>query len=186
MYSALIHHNKLVPIFRQIRWISKPSKTSMLSEYAHSVQFPVSASGYSDRIINERHPAATLLANLGSMIIQRQLDVDTESENRYKITTWQGTLLASIVEKNLGSGNGKAWKAKPAFASFIASVFDDTETELLRVGLYLQTDLPILNPYRFIARSRAPSQEYRSTVQSEAKHLRLPPAFPEMISRLNS
>ena len=93
-----------------------------------------------DGVLNEKHPAAALLAN-SAIVVQRQLELmnvmlGLEQANKYVILNGQGDTIGYIAEKDLGMGNMMARQAFSTHRSFTAHVFDKHEKEVLRVSLF--------------------------------------------------
>jgi len=91
-----------------------------------------------DGVLNEKHPAAALLAN-SAIVVQRQLEVMNvmlgfEQANKYVILNGQGEHIGYIAERELGMGNIMARQMLSTHRSFTAHVFDKHEKEILRVG----------------------------------------------------
>ena len=90
-----------------------------------------------DGVLNEKHPAATLLAN-SAIVVQRQLELMNvmlgfEQANKYVILNGQGEHIGYIAERELGMGNMIARQTFSTHRSFTAHVFDKHEKEVLRV-----------------------------------------------------
>lgn len=91
-----------------------------------------------DGVLNEKHPAAALLAN-SAIVVQRQLELMNvmlgfEQANKYVILNGQGEHIGYIAESELGMGNIMARQMLSTHRSFTAHVFDKHEKEILRVG----------------------------------------------------
>lgn len=91
-----------------------------------------------DGVLNEKHPAAALLAN-SAIVVQRQLELMNvmlgfEQANKYVILNGQGEHIGYIAERELGMGNIMARQMLSTHRSFTAHVFDKHEKEILRVG----------------------------------------------------
>ena len=90
-----------------------------------------------DGVLNEKHPAAALLAN-SAIVVQRQLELMNvmlgfEQANKYIILNGQGEHIGYIAERDLGMGNLMARQMFSTHRSFTAHVFDKHEKEVLRV-----------------------------------------------------
>ncbi len=90
-----------------------------------------------DGVLNEKHPAAALLAN-SAIVVQRQLELMNvmlgfEQANKYVILNGQGEHIGYIAERELGMGNMMARQMFSTHRSFTAHVFDKHEKEILRV-----------------------------------------------------
>lgn len=88
-------------------------------------------------MLNEKHPATTILAN-SSIIIERQLEmmnvlVGFEQANKYVILDPQGNHVGFIAEQDLGIGKTMARQIFRTHRSFTTHVFDKYEKEVLRV-----------------------------------------------------
>ena len=91
-----------------------------------------------DGVLNEKHPAAALLAN-SAIVVQRQLELMNvmlgfEQANKYVILNGQGEHIGYIAERDLGMGNMMARQMFSTHRSFTAHVFDKHEKEVLRAG----------------------------------------------------
>ncbi|KAI9877373.1 MAG: Phospholipid scramblase 3 [Pleopsidium flavum] len=87
-------------------------------------------------VLNERHPAAGLLAN-SSIVVQRQLElmnvmIGFEQANKYVIMDPQGNHIGYMAEQELGMGNMMARQWFRTHRSFTTHVFDRHEKEVLR------------------------------------------------------
>lgn len=90
-----------------------------------------------DGVLNEKHPAAHILAN-SAIVVQRQLELMNilagfEQANKYVIMDPQGNHLGFIAERDLGMGNMVARQMFSTHRSFTTHVFDKFEKEVLRV-----------------------------------------------------
>lgn len=91
-----------------------------------------------DGVLNEKHPAAKLLAN-SSIVVQRQLElinllVGFEQANKYIIMDPQGNHIGYMAEREIGMGNLMARQMFSTHRSFETHVFDKFEREVLRVS----------------------------------------------------
>ncbi|KAL8950226.1 MAG: hypothetical protein Q9222_003733 [Ikaeria aurantiellina] len=107
---------------------TKARDNSLLSP----VQVPEDRNG----ILNERHPAASLLANSG-IVIQRQLElmnvmIGFEQANKYVILDPQGNHIGFIAEQDTSMGKTMARQMFSTHRSFTTHVFDKHEKEVLR------------------------------------------------------
>lgn len=87
-------------------------------------------------VLNEKHPAASILAN-SAIVVQRQLElmnllVGFEQANKYVIMDPQGNHIGYIAERDLGIGNTMARQMFRTHRSFQTHVFDKNEKEVLR------------------------------------------------------
>ncbi|KAI9829696.1 MAG: hypothetical protein M1819_006067 [Sarea resinae] len=97
---------------------------------------PVHISEDPNGVLNERHPAAGLLAN-SAVVIQRQLELMNvmlgfEQANKYVIMDPQGNHIGYMAERELGMGNMMARQWFHTHRSFTTHVFDKHEKEILR------------------------------------------------------
>ena len=109
---------------------TKPKDNNLLAP----VYIPEDPNG----VLNEKHPAAALLAN-SAIVVQRQLELMNvmlgfEQANKYVILNGQGEHIGYIAERELGMGNMMARQMFSTHRSFTAHVFDKHEKEILRVG----------------------------------------------------
>lgn len=91
-----------------------------------------------DGVLNEKHPAATILAN-SAIVVQRELEmmnimIGFEQANRYVIMDPQGNHLGYMAEQEFGTGNIIARQMFKTHRSFTTHVFDKHGKEVLRVG----------------------------------------------------
>ena len=89
-------------------------------------------------VINEGHPAATILAN-SAIVVQRQLEMMNvmmgfEQANKYVIMDGQGQHIGYMAEQEFGMGNMLAKQTFRTHRSFTTHVFDKHQREVLRVG----------------------------------------------------
>ena len=101
-----------------------------------------------DGMLNEKHPAAPLLAN-SAIVVQRQLELMNvmlgfEQANKYVILNGKGEHIGYIAERELGMGNTMARQMFSTHRSFTAHVFDKHEKEVLRVGRWRRVSLRLL------------------------------------------
>ncbi|KAL8943324.1 MAG: hypothetical protein Q9211_001019 [Gyalolechia sp. 1 TL-2023] len=87
-------------------------------------------------LLNEKHPAATILANSG-IVIQRQLElmnvmIGFEQANKYVILDPQGNHVGFIAEQDNSIGRTMARQMFSTHRSFTTHVFDKNEREVLR------------------------------------------------------
>lgn len=90
-----------------------------------------------DGVLNERHPAATILVN-SAIVVQRQLELMNvilgfEQANQYVIMDPQGNHIGYMAERDSGMGNMMARQWFRTHRSFTTHVFDKHEKEVLRV-----------------------------------------------------
>lgn len=91
-----------------------------------------------DGVLNEKHPATSILAN-SAIVVQRQLElmnvmIGFEQANKYVILDPQGNHVGFIAERDLGMGNMMARQMFSTHRSFTTHVFDKYEKEVLRVS----------------------------------------------------
>ncbi|KAL8828182.1 MAG: hypothetical protein Q9170_006712 [Blastenia crenularia] len=87
-------------------------------------------------ILNEKHPAASILANSG-LVVQRQLElmnvfIGFEQANKYVILDPLGNQVGFIAEQDNSMGKTMARQMFSTHRSFTAHVFDNHEKEVLR------------------------------------------------------
>lgn len=87
-------------------------------------------------VLNEKHPAASILANSG-IVIQRQLElmnvmIGFEQANKYVILDPQGNHLGYIAEQDNSMGRTMARQMFSTHRSFTTHVFDKHAKEVLR------------------------------------------------------
>ena len=89
-------------------------------------------------VLNERHPAAKILAN-SAVVVQRQLEMMNimlgfEQAKKYLIMDPNGNHLGYMAEQEFGMGNMMARQTFRTHRSFTTHVFDKHEKEVLRVS----------------------------------------------------
>lgn len=117
-----------------------PSDNNLLS--------PVRVAEDPNGVLNERHPAASLLSN-SALVVERQLEmmnimVGFEQANKYVIMDPHGNHVGFMAEQELGMGSSLARQFLRTHRRFTAHVFDRNMKEVLRVstlhGLLSNTD----------------------------------------------
>ena len=110
-----------------------------------------------DGVLNEKHPATSILSN-SSIVVTRQLELMNvmlgfEQANKYVIMDPQGNHIGYMAEMELGMGNMMARQMFSTHRSFTTHVFDKHGKEVLRVchdledtALMLADDLPVPPP----------------------------------------
>lgn len=119
----------------------KPSLSDALrdtKEEDNSLLSPVHVPEDPFGVLNERHPAATILANSG-IVVQRQLElmnvmIGFEQANKYVILDPQGNHIGFIAEQDNSMGRTIARQMFSTHRSFTTHVFDKREKEVLRVS----------------------------------------------------
>ncbi|KAL8814812.1 MAG: hypothetical protein Q9223_005993 [Gallowayella weberi] len=87
-------------------------------------------------VLNEKHPAASILANSG-IVVQRQLElmnvmIGFEQANKYVILDPQGNHIGFIAEQDNSMGRAVARQMLTTHRSFTTHIFDKDEKEVLR------------------------------------------------------
>lgn len=95
-------------------------------------------------ILNEKHPATSILSN-SSVIVTRQLELMNvmlgfEQANKYVIMDPQGNHIGFMAERELGMGNMMARQMFSTHRSFTTHVFDKHGKEVLRVSLQYKAE----------------------------------------------
>ena len=90
-----------------------------------------------DGILNEKHPATSILSN-SSIVVTRQLELMNvmlgfEQANKYVIMDPQGNHIGYMAEMELGMGKVMARQIFSTHRSFTTHVFDRHGKEVLRV-----------------------------------------------------
>ncbi|KAL8644948.1 MAG: hypothetical protein Q9226_007512 [Calogaya cf. arnoldii] len=88
-------------------------------------------------VLNEKHPAAHILTNSGS-VVQRQLEllnvmIGFGQANKYVILDPQGNHIGYMAEQDNSMGRTMARQMLSTHRSFTTHVFDKNEKEVLRV-----------------------------------------------------
>ncbi|MCJ1224633.1 hypothetical protein MMC12_001278 [Toensbergia leucococca] len=104
-------------------------------------------------LLNERHPAASILSN-SAIVVQRQLELMNvmlgfEQANKYLILNPQGEHIGYIAERDLGMGNMMTRQMFRTHRSFVSHVFDKNEKEVLRIHRpfsWISSRIRIYNP----------------------------------------
>lgn len=103
-----------------------------------------------DGVLNEKHPAISILSN-SSIVVTRQLELMNvmlgfEQANKYVIMDPQGNHIGYMAEMELGMGNMMARQMFSTHRSFTTHVFDKHGKEVLRVSHDLaDTDLMVVD-----------------------------------------
>lgn len=103
-----------------------------------------------DGVLNEKHPATSILSN-SSIVVTRQLELMNvmlgfEQANKYVIMDPQGNHIGYMAEMELGMGNMMARQMFSTHRSFTTHVFDKHGKEVLRVSHGLvDTDLIVVD-----------------------------------------
>ncbi|KAI4237599.1 MAG: hypothetical protein L6R40_005890 [Gallowayella cf. fulva] len=102
----------------------------------NSLLSPVHIPEDPDGILNEKHPAASILANSG-IVVQRQLElmnvmIGFEQANKYIILDPQGNHIGFMAEQDSSMGRTMTRQILSTHRSFTTHVFDKHEKEVLR------------------------------------------------------
>ena len=97
---------------------------------------PVHVPGDLNGVLNETHPAASILAN-SSIVVTRQLELMNvmlgfEQANKYVIMDPRGNHIGYIAERDLGMGSMMKRQFFNTHRSFTTHVFDKHQREVLR------------------------------------------------------
>ena len=108
------------------------------SDQDNSLLSPVHVPEDPDGVLNENHPATSILSN-SSLVVTRQLELMNvmlgfEQANKYVIMDPHGNHIGYIAERDLGMGNMMARQMFSTHRSFTTHVFDQHGKEVLRVG----------------------------------------------------
>ena len=98
---------------------------------------PVHVSEDPDGVLNERHPATSILKN-SAIVVVRQLElmnvmIGFEQANKYVIMDPKGGHIGYMAEMELGMGNTMVRQMASTHRSFTTHVFDRQGKEVLRV-----------------------------------------------------
>lgn len=122
----------------------KPSSVDTVSNalrdqdsQANNLLSPVHIPEDPDGILNERHPATSILSH-SSIVVTRQLElmnvmIGFEQANKYVIMDPRGGHIGYMAERELGMGNMMARQMFSTHRSFTTHVFDRQGKEVLRV-----------------------------------------------------
>ena len=104
---------------------------------ANNLLSPVHIPEDPDGVLNERHPATSILSN-SAIVVTRQLELMNvmlgfEQANKYVIMDPKGGHIGYMAEKDLGMGSMMARQAFSTHRSFTTHVFDRHGKEVLRV-----------------------------------------------------
>ena len=104
----------------------------------NSLLSPVFVPEDPDGVLNEKHPATSILSN-SSIVVTRQLELMNimlgfEQANKYVIMDPQGNHIGYMAEMELGMGNMMARQMFSTHRSFTTHVFDKHGKEVLRVS----------------------------------------------------
>ncbi len=103
----------------------------------NSLLSPVHVPEDPNGVLNEKHPAASILTNSG-LVVQRQLElmnvmIGFEQANKYVILDPQGNHIGFMAEQDNSMGRTMARQMLSTHRSFTTHVFDKHEQEILRV-----------------------------------------------------
>ena len=104
---------------------------------ANNLLSPVHIPEDPDGVLNERHPATSILSN-SAIVVTRQLELMNvmmgfEQANKYVIMDPKGGHIGYMAERELGMGNMMARQMFTTHRSFTTHVFDRHGKEVLRV-----------------------------------------------------
>ena len=104
---------------------------------ANNLLSPVHIPEDPDGVLNERHPATSILSN-SAIVVTRQLELMNvmlgfEQANKYVIMDPKGGHIGYMAERELGMGNMMARQMFSTHRSFTTHVFDRHGKEVLRV-----------------------------------------------------
>ena len=104
---------------------------------ANNLLSPVHIPEDQDGVLNERHPATSILSN-SAIVVTRQLELMNvmlgfEQANKYVIMDPKGGHIGYMAERELGMGNMMARQMFSTHRSFTTHVFDRQGKEVLRV-----------------------------------------------------
>ncbi len=104
---------------------------------ANNLLSPVHIPENPDGVLNERHPATSILSN-SAIVVTRQLELMNvmlgfEQANKYVIMDPKGGHIGYMAERELGMGNMMARQMFSTHRSFTTHVFDRRGKEVLRV-----------------------------------------------------
>lgn len=122
----------------------KPSSVETVSNalrdqdsQANNLLSPVHIPEDPDGVLNERHPATSILSH-SAIVVTRQLElmnvmIGFEQANKYVIMDPRGGHIGYMAERELGMGNMMARQMFSTHRSFTTHVFDRQGKEVLRV-----------------------------------------------------
>ena len=104
---------------------------------ANNLLSPVHIPEDPDGVLNERHPATSILSN-SAIVVTRQLELMNvmlgfEQANKYVIMDPKGGHIGYMAEREMGLGNMMARQMFSTHRSFTTHVFDRHGKEVLRV-----------------------------------------------------
>ena len=151
----------------------KPSLSERLkgmNDENNSLLSPVHIPEDPNAVINEKHPAASILSNSG-IVVQRQLEimnvvVGLEQANKYVILDPQGNHIGFIAEQDNSIGRSMARQMLKTHRSFTAHIFDKHQNEVLRFHRpfsWISSRIGIYDPVELTAGSPSSSTELTST-----------------------
>ena len=105
---------------------------------ANNLLSPVHIPEDLDGVLNEKHPATSILSN-SAIVVTRQLELMNvmlgfEQANKYVIMDPKGGHIGYMAERELGMGNMMARQMFSTHRSFTTHVFDRQGKEVLRVS----------------------------------------------------
>ncbi|KAL8951611.1 MAG: hypothetical protein Q9183_007443, partial [Haloplaca sp. 2 TL-2023] len=153
--------------------IQEPSLAQRLKEMNdenNSLLSPVHIPEDPNAVINEKHPAASILSNSG-IVVQRQLElmnvvVGFEQANKYVILDPQGNHIGFIAEQDNSIGRSMSRQMLKTHRSFTTHIFDKHQNEVLRFHRpfsWISSRIGIYDPVGATAGSPSSSTELTST-----------------------
>ncbi|KAL8704328.1 MAG: hypothetical protein Q9201_002514 [Fulgogasparrea decipioides] len=152
----------------------KPSLSDALKntkDQDNSLLSPVHIPEDPNGVLNEKHPAANILANSG-IVVERKLEllnvmVGFEQANKYVILDPQGNHIGFMAEQGDSMGKMMARQMFSTHRSFTTHVFDKHEKEVLRFHRpfsWISSRIGVYDPTSTAAGSQSTSTEMISTV----------------------
>ncbi|KAL8804166.1 MAG: hypothetical protein Q9182_002708 [Xanthomendoza sp. 2 TL-2023] len=117
-------------------------------------------------VLNEKHPAASILANSG-IVVQRQLElmnvmIGFEQANKYVILDPQGNHIGFMAEQDNSMGRTVARQMLTTHRSFTTHIFDKHEKEVLRFHRpfsWISSRIGVYDPVEVATGSHSQSRE---------------------------
>ncbi|KAL8716036.1 MAG: hypothetical protein Q9225_006285, partial [Loekoesia sp. 1 TL-2023] len=121
-------------------------------------------------VLNEKHPAASILANSG-IVVQRQLElmnvmIGFEQANKYVILDPQGNHVGFIAEQDNSMGRTMTRQMFSTHRSFTTHVFDKHEKEVLRFHRpfsWISSRIGVYDPIEVATGSQSTSKDITSS-----------------------
>ncbi|KAL8871463.1 MAG: hypothetical protein Q9174_002706 [Haloplaca sp. 1 TL-2023] len=145
-----------------------------MNDENNSLLSPVHIPEDPNAIINEKHPAASILSNSG-IVVQRQLElmnliVGFEQANKYVILDPHGNHIGFIAEQDNSIGRSMVRQMFKTHRSFTTHIFDKHQNEVLRFHRpfsWISSRISIYDPIGVTSGSPSSSTDLTSTTPGQ-------------------